>query len=258
MTDTKKTASKRAKTARGSKSPAHKTSNVLVIDVGGTNIKLLATGHTAPTKIPSGPAMTPQAMVDAVKAATTGWTYEKIAIGYPGVVVDGRPLLDPANLAKGWVRFDYAKALGHPVRVINDAAMQALGSYEGGRMLFLGLGTGLGSAMIVEGQLQPLELAHMPYKDGLTYEDFVGKRGLEKYGKKKWRKLVFEIVDQLRHALEAGYVVLGGGNLKLLKELPPGCLAGNNANAFEGGFRLWGKPIPAKAPSQPGAQGQSS
>lgn len=249
MANKKKPATKRAKAASESKPAARKTSNVLVIDVGGTNIKLLATGQTEPTKIPSGPDMTPQAMVDAVKAATTGWSYEKVAIGYPGVVVDGRPLLDPANLAKGWVRFDYAKALGHPVRVINDAAMQALGSYEGGRMLFLGLGTGLGSAMIVEGQLQPLELAHMPYKDGLTYEDFVGKRGLEKYGKKKWRKLVFQIVEQLRHALEAGYVVLGGGNLKLLKELPPGCLAGNNANAFEGGFRLWGKPIPVKAPS---------
>jgi polyphosphate glucokinase len=249
MADKKKPATKRAKAASWSKSAARKTSKVLVIDIGGTNIKLLATGQTEPTKIPSGPDMTPQAMVDAVKAATTGWSYEKVAIGYPGVVVDGRPLLDPANLAKGWVGFDYAKALGRPVRVINDAAMQALGSYEGGRMLFLGLGTGLGSAMIVEGQLQPLELAHMPYKDGLTYEDFVGKRGLEKYGRKKWRKLVFQIVEQLRHALEAGYVVLGGGNLKLLKELPPGCLAGNNANAFEGGFRLWGKPIPVKAPS---------
>jgi polyphosphate glucokinase len=249
MANKKKRATKRTVAASGSKSAAPKTSKVLVIDIGGTNIKLLATGQTEPTKIPSGPDMTPQAMVDAVKTASAGWGFDNVAIGYPGVVVDGRPLLDPANLAKGWVRFDYAKALGHPVRVINDAAMQALGSYEGGRMLFLGLGTGLGSAMIVEGQLQPLELAHMPYKDGLTYEDFVGKRGLEKYGKKKWRKLVFEIVKQLRHALEAGYVVLGGGNLKLLKELPPGCLAGNNANAFEGGFRLWGKPIPVKAPS---------
>jgi polyphosphate glucokinase len=249
MANKKKPATKRTAAAKKTKPAARKTSHVLVIDVGGTNIKLLATGQTNATKIPSGPDMTPQAMVDAVKAATDGWTYENVAIGYPGVVVDGRPLLDPANLAKGWVRFDYAQALGHPVRVINDAAMQALGSYEGGRMLFLGLGTGLGSAMIVEGQLQPLELAHMPYKNGLTYEDFVGKRGLEKYGKKKWRKLVIEIVEQLRHALEAGYVVLGGGNLKLLKELPPGCLAGNNANAFEGGFRLWGKPIPVKAPA---------
>jgi polyphosphate glucokinase len=244
MAEKKKPAKKRAKAAKRAKPAAPAAEKVLVIDVGGTNIKLLATGQTEPTKIPSGPNMTPQAMVDAVKAATAGWSYEKVAVGYPGVVVDGHPLLDPANLAKGWVRFDYAKALGHPVRVVNDAAMQALGSYEGGRMLFLGLGTGLGSAMIVDGILQPLELAHMPYKSGLTYEDFVGKRGLEKYGKRKWRKFVFEIVEQLRHALEAGYVVLGGGNLKLLKDLPPGCLAGNNANAFEGGFRLWGKPIP--------------
>jgi polyphosphate glucokinase len=254
MAYAKKTATKRAKAVKRAKPNSRKGETVLVVDVGGTNIKLLATGQTEPTKIPSGPDMTPQAMVDVVKKATADWGYAKVAIGYPGVVVDGRPLLEPANLAKGWVGFDFSKALSHPVRVINDAAMQALGSYEGGRMLFLGLGTGLGSAMIIEGVLQPLEIGHMPYKDGLTYEDFVGKRGMEKFGKRKWRKNVFEIVAQLRHALEAGYVVLGGGNLKLLKELPTGCLAGNNANAFEGGFRLWGKPIPVKPAPRPGSK----
>src|SRR5271165_1928234 len=244
MADTKKPATKGARAVNTAKPASHKTGKVLVIDVGGTNIKLLATGQTEPTKIPSGPGMSPQAMVDAVKAATTGWSYEKVAIGYPGVVVDGRPLLDPANLGKGWVRFDYAKALGHPVRVINDAAMQALGSYEGGRMLFLGLGTGLGSALIVDGVLAPMELAHLPYMKGRSFEDYVGLRGFQRLGKKKWREHVLDVVEKLQAALVADYVVLGGGNSKQLKLLPRGVRLGENSNAFRGGFRLWDEKKP--------------
>jgi polyphosphate glucokinase len=251
MAQKKKSATKRTtaleKTRPAKKKPvSRKAAQVLVIDVGGTNIKLLATGQSEPTKIPSGPDLTPKAMAVAVKKATDGWNYSKVTIGYPGVVIDGHPLLDPANLGKGWVGFDYSKAFGMPVRVINDAAMQALGSYRGGRMLFLGLGTGLGSAMVIKGVLIPLEIAHMPYKEGLTYEDFVGKRGLEKYGKRRWQKYVVEIVEYLGKVLEPSYVVLGGGNLKLLDRLPPGSLAGTNLNAFEGGFRIWRKRIPTK------------
>jgi polyphosphate glucokinase len=177
-------------------------------------------------------------MVSGVKKLARGWTYDAVAIGYPGVVARGRPIVEPYNLAKGWVGFDYWAAFKRPVRIINDAAMQALGSYKGGAMLFLGLGTGLGSALVVDGILEPLELGHLPYKKG-TYEDYVGLRGLEKRGKKKWRKHVAEVVEGLVAALEPDDVVLGGGNVKRLKELPPGCRMGSNANAFVGGFRLW-------------------
>jgi polyphosphate glucokinase len=216
---------------------------VLVIDVGGTHVKVLATGQNEMREITSGPKLTPGQMVSQVKRLVKDWEFDVVAIGYPGPVIHGRPMREPFNLAKGWVGFDFAKALGRPVKIINDAAMQALGSYEGGRMLFLGLGTGLGSAMIVEGLMEPMELAHLPYKSK-TYEDYVGIRGLKKYGKKKWRRKVAEIVEQLKDALEVEYVVLGGGNSKKLKELPPGARLGDNQNAFKGGFRLWNSSQP--------------
>jgi polyphosphate glucokinase len=214
---------------------------VLVIDVGGTNVKMLATGQKEPRKYPSGPTMTPAKMVTLVKKAVADWNYDCISLGYPGPIINGHPLREPHNLGKGWVGFNFHKAFGCPVKVINDAAMQALGSYKGKRMLFLGLGTGLGSAMIVEGILQPMELAHLAYKNGKSYEDYLGLRGLERMGKKKWRKYVEKITEQLKIALDADYVVLGGGNSKKLKELPPGAQLGSNENAFVGGFRLWEK-----------------
>jgi len=215
----------------------------LVIDVGGTHVKLLATGKKQRIELPSGPTLTAAKMVKDVKKATAGWDYSAVSIGYPGAVIHNRPVAEPHNLARGWVGFDFRKAFGHPVKVINDAAMQALGGYEGGRMLFLGLGTGLGSAMIVDGILEPMELAHLPYKSGRTYEDYVGIRGLKRLGKKKWRRHVADVVERLRAALEADYVVLGGGNAKLLKKLPPGTRLGDNNNAFRGGFRMWQKPV---------------
>lgn len=215
--------------------------NILVIDVGGTHVKILATGHEEPRHFPSGPAMTAEEMVAQVRELAGDWRYEAVAIGYPGFVMGGRPIAEPHNLAPGWVGFDFQAALGYPVKIINDAAMQALGSYQGGKMLFLGLGTGLGSAMIVEGMVEPMELAHLPYKKG-TFEDYVGQRGLDQRGKKKWREHVTKVVAQLIAALEPDYVVLGGVNVKHLKELPPKCRAGDNANAFLGGFRLWEEP----------------
>jgi polyphosphate glucokinase len=178
-------------------------------------------------------------MVRDVKKATAGWNYSAVAMGYPGPVLHNRPVSEPHNLGHGWVGFKFRKAFGRPVRIINDAAMQALGSYEGGRMLFLGLGTGLGSAMIVNGVLEPMELAHLPYEKGRTYEDYVGIRGLKRLGKKKWGRHVADVVKQLKAALEADYVILGGGNAKLLKQLPAGARLGDNNNAFRGGFRLW-------------------
>src|SRR6267378_1483817 len=240
------------------------TMKVLVVDVGGTHVKLLATGRKLRTEIPSGPAMTPAKMVKAVREIAKTWEYNAVSIGYPGPVVHNQALTEPHNLGRGWVGFDFQKAFGCPVRFINDAAMQALGSYEGRRMLFLGLGTGLGSAMIVDGILEPMELAHLPYKKGRTYEDYVGLRGLKRLGKKKWRRNVAEVIDQLKKAMAADYVVLGGGNVKLLKKLPPDTRLGSNMKAFVGGARLWqeskerptkrnepkrsSKPKPANAP----------
>jgi polyphosphate glucokinase len=213
--------------------------SVLVIDVGGTNIKIIDSAHTEPLKIPSGPAMTAHNMVMEVQSATKDWNYNAVSIGYPGPVSKGKPLAEPHNLAPGWIDLDFEKAFGCPVRMINDAAMQALGSYEGGRMLFLGLGTGLGSALMIEGILQPTELAHLPYRKGRTFEDYVGLRGLERLGKRRWRHHVLIVIDQLRRALECEYVILGGGNSRLLKELPEGVKLGANSNAFIGGFRMW-------------------
>lgn len=212
---------------------------VLVIDVGGTHVKVVAPGHKEAIKIPSGPEMTAKKMVAAVRQAVAGWKFTAVSIGYPGPVTAGRPLKEPHNLGPGWVGFNFQKAFGRPVKLVNDAAMQALGSYRGGRMLFIGLGTGLGTALIVEGVLGPLELAHLPYKKGCTYEDYVGLRGLEKMGKKRWRRHVFDVVQLLKNAMEADYVVVGGGNARLVKKLPPGARLGDNASAFTGGFRLW-------------------
>jgi polyphosphate glucokinase len=213
--------------------------NVLVIDVGGTHVKVGASDQKDIVKIDSGPTMTPAQMVPAVKKATAGWKYDAVAIGYPGPALHGQPVAEPHNLGCGWVGFDFQKAFGKPVKLVNDAAMQALGSYEGGRMLFLGLGTGLGSAMIVDGFLEPMELAHLPYKKGRTYEDYIGLRGLERLGKKRWAGHVFDVVEKLKAALGADYVVLGGGNVKLLKDLPPGARMGENTNAQKGGIRLF-------------------
>jgi polyphosphate glucokinase len=212
---------------------------ILVIDVGGTHIKILATGQKMLRKVDSGPKMTARAMCAWVNEAAKGWPHDVATIGYPGPVVHGKPIREPFNLGKGWLGFDYSKALGCPVKMINDAAMQALGSYQGGRMLFLGLGTGLGSAMIVDGLVEPMELAHLPYRHGKTYEDYLGVRGLERLGKKKWRYYVARVVQELQAALNADYVVLGGGNAAKIKKLPPKARLGNNANAFLGGYRLW-------------------
>jgi polyphosphate glucokinase len=213
--------------------------NILVIDVGGTHVKVLATGRRNPIEVRSGPKMTANQMVRAVRQETTGWRYSAVSIGYPGPVLHGKPVSEPSNLGGGWVGFDFAKAFGHPVRVINDAAMQALGSYKGGRMLFLGLGTGLGSALIVDGVLEPMELAHLPFEKGNTYEDVVGKAALKRFGKKKWRRKVTDVVTRLQAALEADDVVVGGGNAKLLHTLPKGVRLGSNAEAFVGGYRMW-------------------
>jgi polyphosphate glucokinase len=211
---------------------------VLAVDVGGSHVKCLATGETEPRKFESGPTLTPGDMVAGVLHIATGWTFEVVSVGYPGAVVHGKPIHEPANLAPGWVGFDFEAAFGKPVKVINDAAMQALGSYTGGKMLFLGLGTGLGSAMVVDGFVEPMELAHLPYRKG-TYEDYVGLRAMQKRGKKRWRKDVAEVVQVLSAALEPDDVVLGGGQVKFLTDLPAGARLGDNANAFPGGFRLW-------------------
>src|SRR5260370_5885205 len=212
--------------------------NILVIDVGGTHVKILASGEKEKREIDSGPEMTARQMVSSVKSLAGDWKYDRVSIGYPGPVLHDRPMAEPHNLGKGWMGFDFATAFKLPVKVINDAAMQALGSYEGGKMLFLGLGTGLGSTLILEGIVEPMELGHLPYRKG-TYEDYVGIRGLERVGKKKWRRYVAVVVARLIAALQPDDVVLGGGNVKKVKELPPRCRAGDNANAFLGGFRLW-------------------
>jgi polyphosphate glucokinase len=212
---------------------------ILVVDVGGSSIKVLASGKRVPLKIPSGRTMTAKRMVRLVGEATVGWNFDVVSIGYPGPVVSGRPAKDPKNLGRGWTRFDFRKAFGRPVKIINDAAMQALGSYRGGRMLFLGLGTGLGSALIVNGVTVPLELAHLPFKKGRTYEQHVGKAALKRCGKRHWRRRVGDVVKRLSSALQVEDVVLGGGNVKHLSRLPSGARAGHNRHAFTGGYRLW-------------------
>jgi polyphosphate glucokinase len=214
--------------------------NVLVIDVGGTHVKILATGQKEKREFQSGPTLTAKQMVIGVKKLAKGWKYDAVSIGYPGPVINNRPLKEPWNLGPGWMGCDFKDAFKRPVKVLNDAAMQALGSYKGGKMLFLGLGTGLGSTMIVDGIVEPMELGHLPYKKG-TYEDYVGVGGLKKRGKKKWRRSVADVISRLVAALEPEDVVIGGGNVKKLKEIPDGCRIGDNANAFRGGFRLWEK-----------------
>lgn len=212
--------------------------NVLAVDVGGTHVKVLASGQSEPRKFDSGATLDPKRMVLEVQKIADGWSYDVVSIGYPGPVLNNRPVAEPHNLGRGWVGFDFKTAFARPVKLVNDAAMQALGSYKGGKMLFLGLGTGLGSTLIVDGIVEPMELGHLPYKKH-TYEDYVGERGLVRLGKSKWQRDVADVVALLIAALEPDDVVLGGGNAKLLEKLPAGCRLGDNANAFAGGFRLW-------------------
>ena len=225
---------KAAKTAATGSDPI-----VLSIDVGGSHVKILTSAGGEMRRVPSGPSLTPDQVVASVGKLAEGLTYDLISMGFPGPVRDNKPSLDPFNLGKGWNGYDFTAAFGKPVKVVNDALMQAIGSYDGGRMLFLGLGTGLGAAMIIRNVGQPMELAHLPYKKGASFEDYVGERGLIKRGKKKWRKHVFDVVDKLRAALQPDYVVIGGGNVDKLDELPEKSRRGDNTRAFEGGFRLW-------------------
>lgn len=213
---------------------------ILAIDIGGNSVKVLVSGQTEPRKFPSGPTLTPHQMVEGVLKLTEDWRFDRVSIGYPGRVRENHPIAEPVNLGHGWVKFNYAKAFGLPVRIMNDAAMQAIGSYRGGNMLFLGLGTGLGSALIVKGQLLAMELGHLPYKTA-TYEDYLGLRGLKRLGITKWRQCFLEVVTRFIRALDLDDVVIGGGNVTKLDKLPPGCRAGDNALAFQGGFLLWKK-----------------
>jgi polyphosphate glucokinase len=213
---------------------------VLVIDIGGSHVKIMATGHDKKRKAASGLAMSARDMVDIVLDLAGRWKFKAVSMGYPGPVVHNKPVLEPKHLAPGWVGFDFGRAFKRPVKIVNDALMQAIGSYQGGRMLFLGLGTGLGSAMVVENIAQPMELAHLPYKDGRTFEEYLGRAALEQMGPEAWRREVAAVVARLQAALEPDYVVLGGGNAQALDELPPGCRRGDNKDAFTGGFRLWG------------------
>lgn len=239
--------------------------NVLVIDVGGTHVKILATGETDKREFASGPKLTARQMVTQVKRLARGWHYDVVSIGYPGPVLHDRVMAEPHNLGTGWVGFDFKRAFGCPVRVVNDAAMQALGGYRGGKMLFLGLGTGLGTALIVDGIVEPMEIGHLPYLKK-TYEDYVSERALKRMGKKKWRKHVADVIKRLTGALEPDEVIIGGGNARLLKDLPPHCRTGENANAFAGGFKLWEKAAPsrrrrsparAKRPNKPKKRGRA-
>jgi len=213
--------------------------NTLVIDVGGSHVKISIGRPKNVLKLPSGRHLTAKRMVIAAKKAIGNRRYDNVSIGYPGPVENGRPAEEPRNLGGGWVRFNYEKAFGKPVRIVNDAAMQAIGSYEGGRMLFLGLGTGLGSALVADGVIEPLELAHLPYRKQKTYEDYVGLESFERMGRKKWEHHVEKVVELLKHAMQADYVILGGGQATLLKSVPPGTRLGNNENAILGGLRLW-------------------
>lgn len=224
------------------KKPAKKRTRpktVLAVDVGGTHVKVMTSTGGTKREFSSGPNLSAKEMVKQVKELTKDWSYDVISVGYPGPVAHDRPLAEPHNLGRGWLGFDFTKAFDRPTKVVNDALMQALGSYEGGRMLFLGLGTGLGSAMIVDGVLGPMELGHLPYRKHGTFEDYVGAAGLARLGKKKWKKTVADVVARLIAALEPEYVVLGGGNADKIEELPPKTRLGDNANAFKGGFKLW-------------------
>ncbi|MDX5339105.1 MAG: ROK family protein [Cyclobacteriaceae bacterium] len=214
--------------------------NVLVIDIGGSNIKILATNQPERIKIPSGSDFKPEDLVPLVKEAAKDWSYEVITIGFPGVVKHGEIIADPVNMGNGWKGFDFQKAFGCPVKIINDAAMQALGSYEGGKLLFMGFGTGLGTAMVYEDLILPLEGGHLPFKLG-TFETHVGNAAMKKLGKRKWKEMVYKTIEHFRHCFQPDEIVLGGGNSKLLEEIPENCRLGSNKNAFTGGFRLWEK-----------------
>jgi polyphosphate glucokinase len=211
---------------------------ILVVDIGGTNVKMLASGHEKPRKFPSGPELTPEQLVAGVLSATKDWDYEVVSIGFPGPVLCGQPMTEAVNLGPGWMAFDFAAAFHRPVKVINDAAMQALGSYQGGKMLFVGLGTGFGATVIMDGIIEPLELGRFRYKKH-TLEYYVGVRGLKRQGRKRWQRRVEEVLERLITALKPSDVVVGGGNAKKLKPFPPGTRLGDNAYAFLGGFRLW-------------------
>jgi predicted NBD/HSP70 family sugar kinase len=213
--------------------------NVLVLDIGGTNVKVAETGRDDSRKVPSGPDMTPQLMVERVKAVIEGWDFDAVSVGFPAPVLRGMIQAEPVNLAPGWLGFDFAAAFGKPAKIINDAAMQALGSYEGGRMLFMGLGTGLGTALVLDNVVAPLELAHLPYRKKRTYEDYLGERGMKRLGRKKWQLFVEDVAARFKAAFVVDYIVLGGGNSKKLLRFPPHCRAGDNRNAFLGGCRLW-------------------
>ena len=220
-------------------------SAVLVVDVGGNHIKVLASGEQESRRADSGPNMTSAQMVETAKKLADDWTWDRVSVGIPSPVHGGRVVAEPVNLGKGWVNFDYESAFGKPTKVVNDAAMQALGSYEGGKMLFIGLGTGLGSAFVANGFVQPMELGHLPYKKA-TFEDYAGRAALDRRGKERWLSDVADIVAKLTAALEPDYVVLGGGNAKKLDELPPNARLGANSDAFTGGFRLWDPDSPAQ------------
>jgi predicted NBD/HSP70 family sugar kinase len=218
-------------------------SAALAVDVGGQHVKILASGETELRRVVSGPKLGPREMVEAVLSLADGWEWDRASVGIPAPVHAGRVVSDPVNLGRGWVGFDFAGAFGKPTRVVNDAAMQALGSYDSGKMLFLGLGTGLGSALVSDGLVQPMELGHLPYRKA-TFEDYVGEAALERRGKKRWRHDVLDVVARLSAALEPDYVVLGGGNARRVGELPDGVRLGDNDNAFVGGFRLWDEDAP--------------
>ena len=219
--------------------PTDSARRILAVDVGGTHVKVKVSPGSEKREFASGPELTAAEMVAGVRDLTRDWAFDVVSVGYPGPVVHNRPLIEPHNLGPGWVGFDFKKAFKKPVKIVNDAAMQALGSYEGGRMLFLGLGTGLGSAMVVDGILEPMELGHLPFKRDKSFEDYLGAAGLERLGAKKWRHKVAEAVERLTAALEPDYVVMGGGNARRLKELPENVRLGDNDNAFAGGFELW-------------------
>ena len=227
---------------------------ILVVDVGGTHVKILATGQSERRKFESGPSLTPRDMVMGVRRLARDWRFDVLSIGYPGLVLKGKIAAEPYNLAPGWIGFDFEKAFDKRVKVVNDAAMQALGSYSRGTMLFLGLGTGLGSALVVDGHVVPMELAHLSYRES-TIEDYLGLRGLQRLGKKKWRRHVAFVVERFTAALHPDDIVIGGGNAKELKTLPPGCRAGDNANAFAGGFRLWDGGVGSLRKRRPGKRG---
>jgi polyphosphate glucokinase len=212
--------------------------NVLAVDVGGSHVKLLVSGEKEPRRFVSGPRLSAQQMIDGVLASADGWNWDVVSIGIPAPIHGGKVITEPVNLGVGWVGFDFQVAFGKPTKIVNDAAMQAIGSYAGGRMLFLGLGTGLGSTLIVEGVVEPLELGHLPYKKK-TFEDYVSGRARKRRGTKKWKAAVFDVVQQLANAVEPDYIVLGGGEVQHLDELPPNCTRGDNDNAFVGAFRLW-------------------